>query len=70
MNTIGIIKGYGRNYYPSSNMLIGYKNLIMHILCYIDKGLEENNIPKDIRNIICHKYLLEYNEILCRWYFE
>ena len=57
-------------YYPSSNMLIGYKDLIMYKLCYIHKGLTENNIPKDIRNIICHKYLLEYNEILCRWYYE
>ena len=51
-------------------MLIGYKDLIMFKLCYRHKGLTENNIPKDIRNIICHKYLLEYNEILCRWYYE
>ena len=57
-------------YYPSSNILIGYKDLIIYKLCYIHKGLEENIISKDIRNIIYHKYLIEYNEILYRWYYE
>ena len=51
-------------------MLIGYKNLIIYKLCHIHKGLEENNISKDKRNIMCHKYLLESNEVLCRWYYK
>ena len=42
----------------------------MYKLYLIHKGLEENNIPKEIRNIICCKYLIESNELLERWQNE
>ena len=54
--------------YPFYGMLIGYKDLFIYKLCFIYKGLEKNNIPNDIRNIIRHKYLIESIELLERWY--
>ena len=51
-------------------MLIGHERLIIRKIWLIHKGMEENNIPKDIRNTIYHKYVKECNETLCRRYYE